>query len=109
MIHSLKLSELARRTTPDMARAQAMGYALERADVYLTSEGLKMRGQLRCVCGGVERFDFVMEIPPEALDPARLLREAGAFERAHLQNDGYSDADIDTILEKGAAYDLAHP
>jgi len=84
-----------------------MGFDLERADVYWTGEALQLIGHMRCVCGRVESFDFVVSLDPAVLDPARLLHERDAFGEAHLRGDGYTDAEIAAITDKGRAYDLA--
>lgn len=104
---SQALTEVAWRLTPDRQRAEAMGFRLQQADVYITEVGIELRGVLRCVCGRDEHYVFRVQIDPAVLDPARLLNERGAFSREHLVEDGYSAAEIDEILAKGAAYDVA--
>jgi hypothetical protein len=84
-----------------------MGFALDRSEVFWTGEELRLTGRFRCVCGRFENFDYRIAIDAEALDPARFLREQGAFGFQHLVDDGYTPSEVQDILSKGDRYDVA--
>jgi hypothetical protein len=101
------LTDVAWRMTPDRVRAEAMGFQLSEAVVTWADDALVLHGQMRCVCGRHETFAFRILIDPATLDPARLLRERGAFSQEHLVADGYTPDQVAEILQRGAAHDLA--
>ena len=106
---SSKLTALAMRITNDRARCEAMGFTLTDCKVKWENDALVMQGTFNCVCGKPEHFNFTIAIDEAALDPARLLREYGAFSRDHLLVDGFTEDEMNDIIAKGVAYDLEHP
>lgn len=108
MSKSVLLTNISRQQTPNRARCEAMGFLLESSEVRWTGDALQLHGRFKCVCGRYENFNFRIEIDPAALDPARLLREYGAFSHEHLEQDGYTPVEINNILSLGEAYDLAN-
>src|SRR6185369_13784786 len=102
-------------------RAQAMGFKLGPVSMdYWEGYGdYAMRGVFTCVCGRQEQYLFVLEnalrvteLPQEFLidlcDPALRLHNSGSFSRAHLLEDGYTEAQVQEIIAKGTVYDLEH-
>lgn len=107
MLRSEALTAISKQMTKDRVRCEAMGFALDHSEVLWDNEAIVLRGRFRCVCGRFENFNFRIAIEPDALDPARLLREHGAFGAKHLSADGYDASEIRSILQKGADHDLA--
>ena len=85
-----------------------MGFILTSCDVRWERDALRLTGRFTCVCGRNERFNFTIEVDEIALDPAKLLREYGAFSHEHLISDGFTVEEALNITQRGEAYDLAH-
>lgn len=98
MERSAHLTSVSWRQTPDRQRCEKMGFTLVHSEVSWDDDALVLHGKMRCVCGKFEHFRFRIELDESALDPARLLRESGAFHVEHLKADGYTQDQIDVIL-----------
>ena len=94
----MNLQAIIDAQTPAKAYAAALGFKYKGATAKLKDGTIVITGSFDCVCGKAE--NFVFEVPAWILDPAHLLRASGAFSREHLVEDGYSPADIETILSR---------
>lgn len=97
---------------------EAIGFKMIKVGVrrHPGTDGWVVFGCFECVCGKHEFFAFAVEreielaiAPDELCDPAQMLRRHGSFDRQHLVADGYSEAQVDQILERGRAFDMGNP
>ena len=107
-----RIAALIARRTPDLLRAEAMGFVFGVPEVIDHHLGFAVVGEFTCVCGRQERYLWIIEASADLLaldemcDVGRQLRDHGAFSRKHLEQDGYSEQQIEEILARGAAFDL---
>lgn len=108
---------LAGRVTRDRRRAEAMGWTFDgiqaREDV--SSNGVMVRCDFRCVCGRQEAFTMALswtelrsmpiEFLARHLDLVAQIRAGGSFSRKHLLADGYTEAQIAEFERKGEEFD----
>ena len=112
----LHLQKAANRMTPKRRQFEAMGFSFRSISVERTSI-LQLIADFRCICGRAERLHVTIDeeslmamgrwgikiyLETDGLDPAAfLIDQIGATSPEHLRKDGYSEAEIEEIQQRG--------
>lgn len=113
------MTRLANAMTYYRARAMAQGFKFSPIvieEARFNPGEYVLRGDFECVCGRLERFQFMLsdEMPEDylrnELDIVRWLTlKTKSFSREHLLDDGYTEDQVLDIERRGEAFDMTVP